>query len=298
MAKKKNEKSPEVTQDATTRTTKDKAAKKKAVPEVEKEKEQEVREKRPPQMVTVNGDNVSNLHVFKSDRGDDWFITARINDVPLKPQVCSPEDCEAIMNKTAKAEELMQKYYPTKVMRRLSTEELKLPATFHDNGKEFSINKFNVYKEKNEENIHYGKYKLYADIDGKKMSVVAPPQLLNEYFDRVKTPAQMVAQVFGEQLGLKSHYEQFLLPEGVKANDIRIQKNKETNRYEISVDVSGLKSCPKEISYSDRQAFFSTKIASKEQLAAKYLGSEILQMQALMKENKHEMKQGVPSLGI
>lgn len=297
MAKKKKEETPEVTQEVTTKETKSKTAKEAAVPEVEKE--QEVKEKRAPQMITVNGDKVTHLHVFKSDRSEAWFIAAKINDLPLKPMACSPEDCDAIMKKEAKVEELMQKYYPTKVMKRLSADELKLPATIMgNNGQEMTINKFNVFKENNQEHQDYGKYKFYVDINGRKISTLASAQMLNEYFDRVKTPAQLVAQAFGEQLNLKAHYEQFQIPEGVDEKNIRISKNKETNRYEITVEIDGLKSDPKELSYNDRVSFFQ-KSATKEQLAAKYLSAEIPQIKAIMEESKkNEVKQAAPSLGL
>lgn len=281
------------------------AKKKKETPEVAPEVapkvdvDNQAKEKRAPQMVTVNGDKVSNLHVFKSDRSEDWFIAAKINDVPLKPKDCSKEDCEAIMTKKANVEHLMEKYYPTKIMPKLSAADLKLPATLVDNGKELTIEKFNVYKEKNQESRDYGKYKVYAQVGDKKMSVVATPQMLDEYFDRVKTPAQLVTQAFGEQLNLKAYYEQFKLPEGVDAQNVRIQKNKETNRYEISVNIEGLKSSSPELSYPDRVSYFQEKTATKEQLAAKYLGGEIPQMQAIMSESKkNEMKQTAPSLGL
>lgn len=280
MAKKKKTEAPEVT------------------PEVAPAVENEAKQKRSPQLVTPNGDKVTNLHVFKSNQSEDWFIAAKLNDVPLKPKVCSKEDCEAILNKTSNTEDLMNRYYPTKMMPKLDAASLKVPATLIGNdGQEMTIHKFNVYKEKNMENAHYGKYKMYAQIDDRKMSVLATPKMLDEYFDRVKTPAQLVTQAFGEDLNLKAHYEQFKLPEGIEAKDIRIQKNKNTQRYEISVNVDGIKSEAKELSYNDRTSYFSHKSATKEQLAAKYLGTEIPQIQAAAKASQKQ-KMAAPSLGL
>ena len=72
-----------------------------------------------------------------------------------------------------------------------------------------TVDKFNVYKEKDEQRPDFGKYKFYAQIGEQKMSAVASHQDLNAYFDRVMTPGQLVERNFGERLHLKSHYEQF-----------------------------------------------------------------------------------------
>ena len=110
------------------------------------------------------------------------------------------------------------------------------------------------------------------------MSQTASRQDLDAYFDRVVSPSDLVKKVFGDRLHMEGHYKMFKLPEGVNidANDIRLIKNQTTNRYEISVNLGDLGRTPaKEISYDDRQSYFSHKTATKEQLAAKYLGREI-----------------------
>ena len=50
------------------------------------------------------------------------------------------------------------------------------------------MDKFNVYKEKDEQRPDYGKYKFYAQIGDTKMPAVATRQDLNAYFDRVAYP--------------------------------------------------------------------------------------------------------------
>lgn len=255
-------------------------------------------EKKAPQMVTVNGDRVTHGHVFKSNTSDDWYFTARINDVPLKPQKVSKEDMEGVINKTKKIEELMQTYYPTKLMPKVSAEDMRLPASIMTPEGEKRIYKFNAYKEHDPMNVDYGKYRFYAQVDDIKMSTSASKEDLNRYFDKVMKPTEMVTRLFGDRLNMAEHYRMFRLPEGsgIEAQDIRIMKNQQTNRYEIHANLGERgKTSTKELSYDDRQSFFSYKTATKEQLAAKYLGEEI--GAALKSAPKHEQAKQM-SLGV
>ena len=76
-----------------------------------------------------------------------------------------------------------------------------------------TVNKFNVYKEKDEQRPDFGKYKFYVQVGDTNMSAVASRQDLNAYFDRVATPNQLIEKNFGERLHLKSAYEKYQLPE-------------------------------------------------------------------------------------
>ena len=249
------------------------------------------REKRAPQLVTVNGDAITHAHVFKSNTSDDWFFTAKINGLPLKPQKVSNEDMEAVVvNKTKKPQELMETYFPTKLMPKIAPEEFKKPASVVTPDGPQTVHKFNVYKETDRNSLDFGKYRFYAQVGEKRMSQTASRQDLDAYFDRVVSPSDLVKKVFGDRLHMEGHYKMFKLPEGVNidAKDIRLIKNQTTNRYEISVNLGDLGRTPaKEISYDDRQSYFSHKTATKEQLAAKYLGREISETLNVAPKQEH-----------
>lgn len=120
-------------------------AKADAKPE-EKAEEQKHRE---PQMVTVNGAKVTHGHSFESkDNPGVYYFTAKIDGVQLRPQRIDPADQEAIKAKTITVPELMQKYYPTKLMPVVPVEEYKSAVNLPNGEK---IDKFNVYKEKDEQ---------------------------------------------------------------------------------------------------------------------------------------------------
>ncbi|MDE7432002.1 MAG: hypothetical protein K2N34_08825 [Lachnospiraceae bacterium] len=236
-------------------------------------------EKKEPQLVTVNGDKITHAHAFKSNKSEDWFYTARINGMPLKPQVMDKNDVERIFTeKGASVKDMMQKYYPTVLMQKVAAAEFKLPKTITTANGDEQILKFNVYKENRPENENYGKYRLYAQVGEKKMSCNASKQDLDAYFNRVVTPTQLIIKNFGDKLGLAAHYEQFKLPEGMnfEGKNILLKKNQETNKYEISVKMAdGSQTPAKELNYDDRQSYFQHKVATKEQLAAKYLYNEL-----------------------
>ena len=141
------------------------------------------------------------------------------------------------------------------------------------------IDKFNVYKEKDEQRPDYGKYKSYVQMGDTKMSAVASREALNACFDRVTTPAQLVEKNFGERLHLQSAYEKYQLPEGVDPKGVRVAKDHSDNKWKVSMDLGDKgKTSKHELSFDDGYSLFKAKTATREQIAAKYLNTEITVM--------------------
>ena len=160
-------------------------------------------------------------------------------------------------------------------------ESFKLPKAIAGPEGNITVDKFNVYKEKDEQRPDYGKYKFYAQIGDTKMSAVATRQDLNAYFDRVATPSQLVEKNFGERLHLKTAYEKYQLPEGVESKDVRVAKDRTDNKWKVSVNLGDKGQTSKhEISFDDGYSLFKAKTATREQIAAKYLTPEITSMLA------------------
>lgn len=261
----------------------------------EKDEKSEEKKRRDPQMITVNGDKVTHGHIFKiKDTDAPWFFTANINGDKLKPIPISEADANKFLEKNMTIPELMEKYYPTKIMEKVPDVAFKTPNVIAGKDGQMTVEKFNVYKEKDETKQDFGRYKFYAVVDGQKMSTPAERADLNAYFDRVKTPGQLTEKVFGERLGLPSHYQQFSLPEGMSKDNIRIEKNTQTNKYDIYLDYGqGQKSASKQLSGYDTNALLRTKAANKEQLGAKYLSNEISAFIASGIQQKQEKKTGL-----
>jgi hypothetical protein len=113
------------------------------------------------------------------------------------------------------------------------------------------------------------------------MSTVMTFQDLNAYFDRVTTPARLVEKNFGEKLHLASAYEKYKLPEDVKVEGIRIAKDRQSGQWNISADLGKLGvTTKKPLEFDDGFSYFTAKTASREQLAAKYLNTEIKSLMA------------------
>lgn len=246
----------------------------------QKTEAQQERKPREPQMVTVNGDKVTHGHAFQSKTNpEDWYFTAKINGEQLKPQKMDPADLAAYQKKEMTVPQLMERYYPTKLMEKVPEVAYKTPNVIAGPESNLTVDKFNVYKEKDEQRPDFGKYKFYAEVDGQKMSTVAPREELNAYFDRVRTPGQLVERNFGERLHLSSHYNQFKLPEGVEASGVRVAKDRADGKWKVSMDLGEHgRTDKKEISFDDGYALFKTKTATREQIAAKYLNNEITAM--------------------
>lgn len=134
----------------------------KTVQDGNQETEQQVKQPRPPQMVTVNGGKVSHAHAFQSTtHPEDWYFVAQIDGKPLRPMKMDAPDVEAYQKKETTVESLMQRYYPTKMAQKVSVEEYKAANQLSDGR---TIDKLTVYKEKDEQRADYGKYKLYAQV--------------------------------------------------------------------------------------------------------------------------------------
>lgn len=243
---------------------------------VESKNNSETKQQRPPQLVTPNGEKVTHAHAYQGNTNpQNWYFTAKLDGVQLKPQLMSVEDAAKYANKQLTVQELMQKYYPTKLMEKVPEFTFKVPNVIQGPAGILTVEKFNVYKENNPDRDDVGKYKFYAKVDGRQMSTVASKEDLNAYFDRVVTPGSLVEKNFGEKLGLQSAYEKYVLPEAVKTENIKI--NKLNDKYwGISIDLGEKgKTAPKVLSYDDAHSYFHWHTASREQLAQKYLCNEI-----------------------
>ncbi len=293
------------------------------------------RKPREPQMITANGEKVTHGHAFQSTTNPaDWYFTAKMDGVQLKPQKMDAADLAAYQKKEMTVPQLMERYFPTKLQPKVSEEAFRMPKTIAgpegdikvekfnvykekdeqrpDYGKyptklqpkvseeafrmpktiagpegDIKVEKFNVYKEKDEQRPDYGKYKFYAQMGDTKMSAVASREDLNAYFDRTMSPSQLIEKNFGERLHLKSAYEKYQLPEGVDPKGVRVAKDHADNKWKVSMDMGDKgKTNRHEISFDDGYSLFKAKTATREQIAAKYLNTEITGLLAA-----HSMKQ-------
>ena len=229
---------------------------------------------RKPQMVTVNGDKVSHAHAFQSKVNPaDWFYVAQLNGKQLNPMKMDAADIAAYQKREAKVEDMMQKYYPTKLAPKVSAEEYKAANILSDGR---VIDKMTVYKEKDEQRADYGKYKLYAQVGDQRMSVPMTKADQSAFFDRVTTPAALVEKNFGERLHLASAYAIYQLPANIKVEDIRVAKDNMDGKWKISAAVGeNGRTDKKAISFDDGFSLFQAKTVTREQLAAKYLSDDI-----------------------
>ena len=272
MAKKKKDKA---VQEEPSTTVKNAVVDKPA--DEQKNETKQERKPREPQMVTTNGEKVTHGHAYQSKaNSEDWYFTAKMDGKQLKPQKMDAADLAAYQKKEMTVPQLMERYYPTKLMPKVPEEAFKMPKSIAGPEGSIQVEKFNVYKEKDEQRPDYGKYKFYAQVGEAKMSAVASRQDLNAYFDRVTTPEQLVERNFGERLHLKSAYEKYQLPEGVDPKGVRVAKDRGDNKWKVSVDMGEKgRTNRHEISFDDGYSLFKTKTATREQIAAKYLNSEI-----------------------
>ena len=229
---------------------------------------------REPQMVTVNGDKVSHAHAFQSKVNPaGWFYVAQLNGKQLNPMKMDAADIAAYQKREAKVEDMMQKYYPTKLAPKVSVEEYKAANILSDGR---VIDKMTVYKEKDEQRADYGKYKLYAQVGDQRMSVPMTKADQSAFFDRVTTPAALVEKNFGERLHLASAYSAYQLPANIKVEDIRVAKDNMDGKWKISAAVGeNGRTEKKAISFDDGFSLFQAKTVTREQLAAKYLSDDI-----------------------
>lgn len=247
--------------------------------EAKEEKAKEKRERKPrePQMVTANGEKVTHGHAYQSKQNpEQWYFTAKMDGRQLKPQRMDAADLAAYQKKEMTVPQLMERYYPTKLLPKVPEEAFKMPKPIAGAEGSVTMEKFNVYKEKDEQRPDYGKYKFYAQVGNAKMSAVASREDLNAYFDRVITPEKLVERNFGERLHLKSAYEKYKLPEGVDMKGVRVAKDHADNKWKVSVDMGDKgRTSKKEISFDDGYSLFKAKTATRDQIAAKYLNTEI-----------------------
>ena len=164
MAKKKKE---QAVQEEPTKTVKsaveEKPAKEMKSEQATEQKAEAKQERKPrePQMITANGEKVSHGHAFQSTINPaDWYFTAKIDGVQLKPQKMDAADLAAYQKKEMTVPQLMERYYPTKLMPKVSEEAYQMPKQLSGPDGAITIDKFNVYKEKDEQRPDYSKMPL------------------------------------------------------------------------------------------------------------------------------------------
>lgn len=253
------------------------------------------RKPREPQMVTADGCKVTHGHAYQGkDNPEEWYFTAKIDGQQLKPQKMDAADLAAYQKKELTVPQLMERYYPTKLVPEVPEDTYRFPRQMEGAEGSVAIEKLNVYKEKDEQRPDFGRYKFYAQVGDARMSAVASRQDLNAYFDRVMTPNQLIEKNFGERLHLKSAYEKYRLPEGVDPKGIRVAKDHTDNKWKVYVDMGDKgKTAKHEISFDDGYSLFKTHTATREQIAAKYLTPEInglLSAQTAKLEKSNSMK--------
>lgn len=228
-------------------------------------------------MVTVNGEKVTHGHAFQSNKNpQDWYFTAKIDGNQLKPQKMDPADVAAYQKKELSVPQLMERYFPTKLLEKVPAEAYRFPNAITTAKGVETIEKFNVYKEKNEASPDFGKYKLYAQVGDQKVSGLANNKDLNAFFDRVATPAQLVERNFAGRLNIPAAYERHTLPDGVDKKSVRISKDRSDGQWKVSVDLGERGRTSKQpLTFDDGYALFKTKAATREQIAAKYVGNEV-----------------------
>ena len=108
------------------------------------------------------------------------------------------------------------------------------------------------------------------------------------------TPNQLIEKNFGERLHLKSAYEKYQLPEGVDPKGVRVAKDRNDNKWKVSVDLGEKGQTSRhEISFDDGYSLFKARTATREQIAAKYLTLEfngLLSAQTVKLEKSNSMK--------
>lgn len=223
---------------------------------------------RAPQMVTVNGEKVSHAHAFESSANPGtWYFTARIDGMQLPPKLMRHSDIEVLREGREDIEKLMRTYYPTKLHPKIPKEEFQSDVCLSDGRR---IDKFIVFKERNENREDFGRYKMYVEIGDTKMSAPLDATSLEAYFDRVTTPARLVESKLGDRLHLASAYTKFVLPEPSPLRDIRVFKDTDSI-WKIGAAVVSDTKLAVPVSSTDLHSFFQTHTVTREQLAAKYL---------------------------
>ena len=123
------------------------------------------RKPREPQMVTADGGKVTHGHAYQGkDNPEDWYFTAKIDGQQLKPQKMDAADLAAYQKKELTVPQLMERYYQTKLMPKVPEDTYRFPRQMEGAEGAVAIEKFNVYKEKDEQRPDFGRYKFYAQV--------------------------------------------------------------------------------------------------------------------------------------
>lgn len=233
----------------------------------------EVRKAMKPALVTENDEKVTNIAIFEDTKHPNkYLIYGKLDGKGVYPKTLSESDYDAYLRETISPRDLFVKYFPSKMAKKLPKEQfdsLKL-----SNGKE--LKKVHVYKQRDENKPHYNEWLLYAESADRRYHATPMSQSQVEaYFDKTMSLAKLAENVIGEQLHVKGAYDKYRLPDPDAISQIAIRKSTSGDWF-ISAEVKD-KGWTDEhkLNGNDLYALFKGKIATRPQLAAKYLTADI-----------------------
>lgn len=241
------------------------------------------------------GREISDLTIYKEviDNGSygkdvQWFFQATAgNDftgrekLPLIP--ASAFEIACLKKGVWDAEKAVEYFYPMLNKEQISGKEKDMDdIVINDENQSLRVYDLNPYGRDNDprsptfdERVLIGKIENMST--GEYSQVKVP---ISDYdflaITNVMSVREAAEKYLGSDLKLPCHYEQFHLPEGIEADKTYILSQGSGKRPKVYAHLNG-DVADAEISYKDYQAL-SSGLATKNQIVAKYLGSDIKAM--------------------
>lgn len=246
------------------------------------------------------GKPIGDVTVFREGKGinTNWYVKASVvtGEFPVSPVYpkgriekfdlpaipISVFERENLKNGLVDVKKAIEIYYPEllrePVPRNINRYEDNIVVD--SNGNALKVVEFNPYdKDTNPRSTTYDERVLSAivqNLDSGEISEVKAR--ISEYEAKVINSSMTVREAteiyLGDQLRLPAHYQRFHLPDGIPTERIHVGGG---YKRDIEFGMNGYVSSRMPLTMTDQKAL-SSGLATKEQIAAKYLGREILAM--------------------
>ena len=264
------------------------------------------------QLKTVNNEKISHAHIYEAKYAPNTYrFICRVNGIEQKSRLVDPQDALLWTKKEISARDMMNKYYPELMQPKLSEAAYASGVKLADGR---IVEKLSPYTDKTPGSKYEGQKRFFACVfnpnakegeDLKKMMSIQASDWMNQVYNaRIKTPAELVTEFFGERLQLKGAYDKYTLPPGVEFDQIgsRITKGEGENKgWYISAEIKNAQQGDlgeKKLLDMDRTALMYNKITSREQLVAKYFYNEICAYQSAIKVDINQKQEVEQSKGM
>lgn len=230
-------------------------------------------------IVTPQGKEITDCNIFL--RNGKYYLTGLCDSKRLPKRQVTVGEVESYYGRLVDMEQLIEKYYPSLFEKTLSRAERE-SGFFLEDGR--YINTFKPVKATRPSSPDESGWDFVCMVNGVKRTITISLEDQSAWVEGTVSAAQIISKYLGEQLNLRGSYDKYSSDVKLDYKDVRFDYDSATKKWFVRADIPGKGSTQRaEIAHHDYTAIRSG-IADPIQVAVKYVGQELSEINARQSE--------------